>query len=154
MQNTAAATAIFIPIFLIFCFPPLWCRSSCLFRTTLKYTFSPTIQYLYSYKQKSIPDQLRRWDFCLPAYVFLRSAQQVCRPTEQLSFSFPFVFYTNRYFRRTCWAFFTLPSLPGSYKQQSRHLYWTLLRFSRYPPTPATSQKSYSLFLYIPRSYP
>ena len=50
--------------------------------------------------------------------------------------------------------FFTLPSLLGSYKQQSRHLYWTLLRFSRYPPTPATSQKSYSLFLYRPRSYP
>ena len=43
-----------------------------------------TIQYLHSYVQKSIPDQLRWWDFCLPAYVFLRSAQQVRRPTEQL----------------------------------------------------------------------
>ena len=43
-----------------------------------------TIQYLHSYKQKSIPNRLRRWDFCLPAYVFLRSAQQVRRPTEQL----------------------------------------------------------------------
>ena len=43
-----------------------------------------TIQCLHSYVQKSIPDQLRWWDFCLPAYVFLRSAQQVRRPTEQL----------------------------------------------------------------------
>ena len=43
-----------------------------------------TIQYLHSYTQKSIPDQLRWWDFCPPAYVFLRSAQQVRRPTEQL----------------------------------------------------------------------
>ena len=43
-----------------------------------------TIQYLHSYKQKSIPARLRRWDFCLPAYVFLRSAQQVRRPAEQL----------------------------------------------------------------------
>ena len=32
--------------------------------------------------QKSIPNQLRRWDFCLPSHVLLRSAQQVSRPTE------------------------------------------------------------------------
>ena len=51
-----------------------------------KYSFMVTIQYLHSYVQKSIPDQLRWWDFCLPAYVFLRSAQQVRRPTEQLRF--------------------------------------------------------------------
>lgn len=43
-----------------------------------------TIQYLHSYKQKSTPDRMRRWDFCLPAYVFLRSARQVRRPAEQL----------------------------------------------------------------------
>ena len=43
-----------------------------------------TVQYLHSYMQKSIPNRLRRWDFCLLAYVFLRSAQQVRRPTEQL----------------------------------------------------------------------
>lgn len=47
-----------------------------------------TIQYLHSYKQKSISDRLHRWDFCLPDYVFLRSAQQVRRPTEQLQFPF------------------------------------------------------------------
>ena len=29
-----------------------------------------------SYEQKSIPDRLRRWDFCLPSHVLLRSAQQ------------------------------------------------------------------------------
>ena len=43
-----------------------------------------TTQYLHSYNQESIPDRLRRWDFCLPDYVFLRSAQQVRRSTEQL----------------------------------------------------------------------
>ncbi len=39
-------------------------------------------KYLHSYTQKSIPYQLRWWDFCPPAYVFLRSAQQVRRPTQ------------------------------------------------------------------------
>ena len=52
-----------------------------------------TIQYLHSYVQKSIPDQLRWWDFCLPAYVFLRSAQQVRRPIEQLRWKYLFRYY-------------------------------------------------------------
>ena len=43
-----------------------------------------TTQYLHSYNQESIPDRLRRWDFCLQACVLLRSAQQMRRPTEQL----------------------------------------------------------------------
>ena len=47
-----------------------------------------TVQYLHSYEQKSIPDRLRRWDFCLHAYTLLRSAQQVRRPAEQLPFPF------------------------------------------------------------------
>ena len=47
-----------------------------------------TTQYLHSYNQESIPDRLRRWDFCLPDYVFLRSAQQVRRSMEQLQFPF------------------------------------------------------------------
>ena len=38
----------------------------------------------HSYMQKSIPNRLRRWDFCLQACVLLRSAQRVRRPTEQL----------------------------------------------------------------------
>ncbi|MEQ2384024.1 hypothetical protein WMO21_17050, partial [Lachnospiraceae bacterium CLA-AA-H58] len=33
------------------------------------------------------------WDFCLPAYVFLRSAQQVRRPTEQLRWKYLFRCY-------------------------------------------------------------
>ena len=43
-----------------------------------------TVQYLHSHEQKSIENCLRQWDFCLPAHVFLRSAQQVRRPIEQL----------------------------------------------------------------------
>ena len=56
-----------------------------------------TIQYLHSYVQKSIPDQLRWWDFCLPAYVFLRSAQQVRRPTEQLRLYMKMYIFTSPY---------------------------------------------------------
>ena len=67
-------------------------------RTPLSFLFRylychVTIQYLHSYVQKSIPDQLRWWDFCLPAYVFLRSAQQVRRPTEQLRWKYLFRCY-------------------------------------------------------------
>ena len=58
-----------------------------------------TIQYLHSYVQKSIPDQLRWWDFCLPAYVFLRSAQQVRRPTEQLRLYMKMYIFTSPYVR-------------------------------------------------------
>ncbi len=43
-----------------------------------------TIQYLHSYVQKIHSRSASLRDFCLPAYVFLRSAQQVRRPTEQL----------------------------------------------------------------------
>ena len=43
-----------------------------------------TVQYPHSYEQKSIDNCLRQWDFCLLFYVFLRSAQQVRRPTKQL----------------------------------------------------------------------
>ena len=43
-----------------------------------------TAQYLRSHEQRSIKNCLRQWDFCLPAHVFLRSAQQVRRPIEQL----------------------------------------------------------------------
>ena len=44
--------------------------------------FFVTVQYPHSYEQKSIPDRLRRWDFCLQTCALLRSAQQVRRPTE------------------------------------------------------------------------
>ena len=37
-----------------------------------------TTQYLHSYNQESIPDRLRRWDFCLPDYVFLQSDDGGC----------------------------------------------------------------------------
>ena len=54
------------------------------FALLFSYNRVVTIQYLHSYGQKSIPDQLRWWDFCFLAYVFLRSAQHVRRPTESL----------------------------------------------------------------------
>ena len=54
------------------------------FRTSVGAKIFVTIQYLHSYEQKSIPDQLRWWDFCFLACVFLRSAQHVRRPTESL----------------------------------------------------------------------
>ena len=43
-----------------------------------------TVQYPHDCGQTSIPNRLRRWDFCLQTYVILRSAQQVRRSTEQL----------------------------------------------------------------------
>ena len=65
-----------------------------------------TIQYLHSYTQKSIPDQLHWWDFCLPAYVFLRSAQQVCRLAEQLPIFFlnilKYIYIINNGEKFTC----------------------------------------------------
>jgi len=49
-----------------------------------------TTQYLHSYNQESIPDRLRRWDFCLPDYVFLQSAKRVRRPAyRQMMGLFP-----------------------------------------------------------------
>ena len=42
------------------------------------FEFPATIQYLHSYKQKSISDRLHRWDFCLPDYVFLQSDDGGC----------------------------------------------------------------------------
>ena len=80
-----------------------------------------TIQYLHSYVQKSIPDQLRCWDFCLPAYVFLRSAQQVRRPTEQLRLYMKMYIFTSPYVRDVSFILvvwytlsdpFRIPNLP------------------------------------------
>ena len=80
-----------------------------------------TIQYLHSYVQKSIPDQLRWWDFCLPAYVFLRSAQQVRRPTEQLRLYMKMYIFTSPYVRDVSFILvvwytlsdpFRIPNLP------------------------------------------
>ena len=80
-----------------------------------------TIQYLHSYVQKSIPDQLRWWNFCLPAYVFLRSAQQVRRPTEQLRLYMKMYIFTSPYVRDVSFILvvwytlsdpFRIPNLP------------------------------------------
>ena len=43
-----------------------------------------TVQSPHDCGQTSIPNRLRRWDFCLQTYVILRPAQQVRRSTEQL----------------------------------------------------------------------
>ena len=74
---------IYLPIFLL---PQYICCSQVeFFIVHMRYSnIYVTLQNLFFLVLKSIPNRLRRWDFWLPAYSFLRSAQQVCRPTEQL----------------------------------------------------------------------
>ena len=65
--------------------PQLWVQFSAVSLITISLSncySGVTVQYPHSYEQKSIPDRLRRWDFCLQTCALLRSAQQVRRPTE------------------------------------------------------------------------